>query len=260
MTTLWEWANTPSTASLGRSGNRRPSPVAASLNSASRAERVQRQLTSTGFPIASPEAARWMTMIRDVCCPNDRTLGMTDGSAMTGTVEADLRQSREATVLAHMEAEKRRDVGATLATFKPGSARLELPGEEIVDGPDNVADTYRDLFTGFPDLGFPDLQPGSLCHHGDTVIAESRLQGTHLGPFRGLPPTGRRMDVPLVAIFEFDGPDLLCERAYFDRLTMFIQLGVARDPDTGAGKLATFLNHPVTLVRAVLRARRLARR
>jgi hypothetical protein len=38
----------------------------------------------------------------------------------------------------------------------------------------------------------------------------------------------RRIDVPLVAIFEFDRPDLLCERAYFDRLTLFIQLGVAQ--------------------------------
>ena len=50
--------------------------------------------------------------------------------------------------------------------------------------------------------------------------------------FRGLPPTGRRIDMPLVAIFVFDGPDLLCERVYWDRLTLFIQLGVARDQNT----------------------------
>jgi steroid delta-isomerase-like uncharacterized protein len=179
---------------------------------------------------------------------------------MTETVEAGLRQARETTVLAHLEAEKRRDLEATLATFKAGTARLELPGEEVIDGRDEVADTYRDLFTGFPDLSIPDLEPGSLSHHGDVVIAESRLQGTHLGPFRGLPSTGRRMDVPLVAIFEFDGPDLLCERVYFDRLTLFSQLGVARDPNTLAGKLTTLLNHPVTLARAALRARRLGSR
>jgi hypothetical protein len=148
---------------------------------------------------------------------------------MTGTAEAGLRQSRETTVLAHLEAEKHRDLEATLATFRAGAARLELPGGEVADGPDEVAHTYRDLFTGFPDLNIPNLEPGSLSHHGDLVIGESRLQGTHLGPVRGLPPTGRRIDVPLAAIFEFDGPDLLCERAYFDRLTLFIQLGVARD-------------------------------
>jgi predicted ester cyclase len=175
---------------------------------------------------------------------------------MTGTTEAEarLRQSREATVLAHLEAEKNRDLDAVLATFKAGAARLELPGGEIADGPDEVADTYRDLFNAFPDLSAPDLEPGSLCHHGDSVIGETRLQGTHMRTFRGLPPTGRRIDMPLVAIFKFDGPDLLCERVYWDRLALFIQLGVARDPNSRAGKLTTLLNHPVTLARAAMRS------
>jgi hypothetical protein len=54
---------------------------------------------------------------------------------MTATVDASLRQSREATVLAHLDAEKHRDLEATLATFKVGAARLELPGGEVADGP-----------------------------------------------------------------------------------------------------------------------------
>jgi predicted ester cyclase len=180
------------------------------------------------------------------------------GSAMTETMDARARllQSRETTVLAHLEAEKNRDLDATLATFKAGVARLELPGGEIADGPDEVAATYRALFSAFPDLSAPDLDPSSLCHRGNLVIGETRLQGTHMRTFRGLPPTGRRIDMPLVAIFVFDGPDLLCERVYWDRLTLFIQLGVARDPSTRAGKLATLLNHPVMLTRAALRSRR----
>ncbi len=177
---------------------------------------------------------------------------------MTETMDmrARLLQSRETTVLAHLEAEKNRDLDATLATFKAGVARLELPGGEIADGPDEVAATYRALFSAFPDLSAPDLDPSSLCHRGNLVIGETRLRGTHMRTFRGLPPTGRRIDMPLVAIFVFDGPDLLCERVYWDRLTLFIQLGVARDPNTRAGKLATLLNHPVTLTRAALRSRR----
>ena len=161
------------------------------------------------------------------------------GSAMTETMDARARllQSRETTVLAHLEAEKNRDLDATLATFKAGVARLELPGGEIADGPDEVAATYRALFSAFPDLSAPDLDRGSLCHRGNLVIGETRLQGTHMRTFRGLPPTGRRIDMPLVAIFVFDGPDLLCERVYWDRLTLFIQLGVARDPNTRAGSL-----------------------
>jgi hypothetical protein len=78
--------------------------------------------------------------------------------------------------------------------------------------------------------------------------------GTHEGSFRGLPPTGRRIDVPMVVIFDFEGPDLVCERVYFDRLTLFVQLGVARDPNTRAGRITTLLNHPLTLARGALRS------
>jgi hypothetical protein len=60
----------------------------------------------------------------------------------------------------------------------------------------------------------------------------------------------------MVPIFEFDGPDLLCERVYIDRLSLFMQIGIARDPDTPSGKLATLLNHPLTFARAVLRSPR----
>ncbi len=62
---------------------------------------------------------------------------------MTATVDASQRQSREATVRAHVNAEKHRDLQATLATFKVGAARLELPGGEVADGSDEVADAYR---------------------------------------------------------------------------------------------------------------------
>lgn len=173
----------------------------------------------------------------------------------TAEVDAGLRQLRENTVLAHFEAENRHDVAATLATFKSGCGRTELPGE-VADGPEAVADAYRELFTAFPDMRFIDIKPSSVCHHGDRVILESRVQGTHRGAYRGLPPTGRWVDLPVVAIFEFDGPDLLTERAYFDRLELFIQLGVGRDPNTLAGRVMTVLNHPLAVARAAIGSRR----
>ena len=170
------------------------------------------------------------------------------------SVDAELRQLREATVLTHLEAENQHDIAATLATFKNGAARTELPGEVAV-GHDAVADSYRELFTAFPEMRF-DIKPGSLCHHDDQVIVETRVLGTHLGQYRGLPPTGRSVELPLVAIFTFHEADLVCERAYFDRIGLLIQLGVGRDPNSTAGRIATLLNHPVTVARAALRSRR----
>src|ERR1700737_1576477 len=98
-------------------------------------------------------------------------------------VDAGLRQSREQTVLAHLEAENRQDVAATLAPFKPGAGRTEFPGEEGAHGPDGGAAPHRELFTPLPDMHF-DITPGSLCHHGDRVMIETCWHGTHRGPFR----------------------------------------------------------------------------
>ncbi len=167
---------------------------------------------------------------------------------------ADLREKREATVLEHFEAERRGDFDAALATF--ARPRYELPGGEIVDGADAVAAYYDELAAALPDLSAPDPGDGTVLHHGaDAVIMETILLGTQKGPVRGLPPTGRRIEIPLVAIFDFEADELVCERVFFDRLQLLQQLGVAHDPDSLAGRLTTLLTHPVTMARAVLRSR-----
>lgn len=166
-----------------------------------------------------------------------------------------LLELRGVTVLAHLNAENRHDIAATLATFRPGFERTEMPGDDVADGRAAVADSYRELFTAFPDMHF-DIAPDSFGHQGNRVIFETVVRGTHRGPFRGLPPTGRRLNLPIVTVFEFDGADLICERVYFDRLTLFVQLGVGREPNSVPGRMATLLSHPVTGLRVAMRARR----
>ena len=56
------------------------------------------------------------------------------------------------------------------------------------------------------------------------------MTGTHDGPFAGIPPTGRRVEYPLVAIFEFEQDRLVCEKVYFDTATILVQIGVLPDP------------------------------
>ncbi|MEZ4311726.1 MAG: hypothetical protein R3F14_27155 [Polyangiaceae bacterium] len=45
----------------------------------------------------------------------------------------------------------------------------------------------------------------------------------------------------------------MCERVYFDAGTILRQLGIAHDPLSLKGRVATVLNHPVTIGRAFLR-------
>ena len=54
------------------------------------------------------------------------------------------------------------------------------------------------------------------------------------------------------AMFVFEGEGLVCERVYFDAGTILRQLGIAHDPLTLRGRVATVLNHPLTVGRALV--------
>jgi hypothetical protein len=45
------------------------------------------------------------------------------------------------------------------------------------------------------------------------------------------------------------------ERVYFDQASILRQLGVAHDPASPAGRVTTLISHPLTIGRALLRAR-----
>ena len=51
--------------------------------------------------------------------------------------------------------------------------------------------------------------------------------GMHTGTWFGMPPTGRRFEIPACAVFIFDEHDkIVGERCYFDSALMLRQLGL----------------------------------
>jgi len=77
------------------------------------------------------------------------------------------------------------------------------------------------MFNGFPDFT---VEIVKTHHSDDAVILEVNMKGTHSGDWGGLKPTGKKMNVPVACIFEFDGDKLLCEKVYFDMATLMNQL------------------------------------
>jgi steroid delta-isomerase-like uncharacterized protein len=163
---------------------------------------------------------------------------------------AAVRRKRESIVREHMDSENRHEFDATLGTFD--HPRYELVAtDEVYDGPEEVERYYDETRRAFPDQRNELL---ALHHSDDAVLVEAVVRGTHEGPLRSLPPTGRKFELPILALFVFSGDDkLVCERVYFDQLTVLRQLGVARDPTSVTGRLETLVGHPLTIGRGLLR-------
>src|SRR3954470_7128929 len=168
--------------------------------------------------------------------------------------DADLRARREGVVREHMESENVHDFDATIATF--GHPRYELVTTgDVYDGEEAVRAYFAESRRAFPDQRNEHV---ALHHADDAVIVEVDVLGTHLGPLRALPPTGRAFRCRMSAHFLFEGDRLVCERVYFDQLTIMRQLGLAHETTSLAGRVTTALSHPLTVGRAV--ARRASRR
>jgi len=137
-----------------------------------------------------------------------------------------LRAHREDLVRRHMADENALDFDAVLATFPHPHYEL-IPTGAVYDGREAVSAYYADTRAAFPDQTNELI---SLRHAGDAVVVEFWLRGTHKGPFRAIPATGGRFEARMTAFFLFEGSTLVCERVYFDVLTILKQLFGAIDP------------------------------
>ena len=162
---------------------------------------------------------------------------------------AAVRKRREEIVREHMESENRHEFDVTLDTFDHPRYELIATGE-VHDGPEEVSAYFDETRRAFPDQRNELI---ALHHSDDAVLVEAIIRGTHKGPLRSLPPTGREYELPILAIFVFDGDKLLCERVYFDQMTLLRQLGIARDPLSLTGRLQTLVTHPLAIGRGVVR-------
>ena len=79
------------------------------------------------------------------------------------------------------------------------------------------------LFHAFPDLSFDMLE---VVAEGDLAATRTRMTGTHRGEIKGLPASGRELDLEFANVMRFDSNGLILEhRDYLDALELMRQLG-----------------------------------
>jgi steroid delta-isomerase-like uncharacterized protein len=161
------------------------------------------------------------------------------------------RAARIAIVEEHIRLENAHDLEGVLRTFGDTARYDDEAWGEHYSGRDGVHSFYEQLMKALPDL---EIQVQRKHVTDDAILVEVVIRGTQLGSWRGLPATGRRVEVPLCGVYTFDADDRLAgEKIYYDRGTVLAQLGVFHEPQSVLGQICTLATHPITIARAVAR-------
>jgi predicted ester cyclase len=88
--------------------------------------------------------------------------------------------------------------------------------------PFHQAQNLRALYAAFPD-GTHVLEEFLLAE-GDRVVTRGRFEGTHKGPFRGIPASGERVSFAVVHIDRFEGEKLVEHIGQPDILSLMRQI------------------------------------
>ncbi len=125
-----------------------------------------------------------------------------------------------------------RDVDATMATMVAAPYVNHIPTMAGGVGHDELKRFYKYHFIGGnpPDTT---LTPISRTVGADSLVDEMMFSFTHTREvdwmLPGIAPTGRRVEIPLVAIVKFKDGKVAHEHIYWDQASVLVQIG-ALDP------------------------------
>lgn len=181
---------------------------------------------------------------------------MSEVPVASESIPRDGRSARIAIVEEHIRLENQHDLEAVVGTFGDAARYDDEAWDEHYKGGEGVRLFYTQLMLALPDLEI-DVQRQHVTE--DAIVVEVIIRGTHLGDWRGLPATGRRVEFPLCGVYTFDSEDRLAgEKIYYDRGTVLRQLGIFHEPQSVLGRICAFATHPITIARAL--GRKLLRR
>ena len=107
---------------------------------------------------------------------------------------------------------------------KSGSGKFALPSEDTADyafrGVAGIIELMAMYRAAFPDAALTHDELHVTAESNDVLAASFYFSGTHLGSLRTLPPSRRRVVVPVVVAFRFDGLQVITMRFRCDFLSI----------------------------------------
>src|SRR5215469_12107405 len=173
---------------------------------------VDRFEPSTGEPVSHIPSTGLedRSLLRVVPC---RILVSGEGEMASAVLPHDRRAARIATVERHVELENAHALDGVLGTFGNNAHYDDEAWGDHYTGRDGVRAFYEQLMKALPDLEIEILKRHVA---EENIVLEVMIRGTQMGTWRGLPGTGRRVELPLCGVYTFDEDDRLAgERIYY---------------------------------------------
>lgn len=124
-------------------------------------------------------------------------------------------------------------------------------GSEVT-GRDDLRAFFAETFTALPDLEFSTEAIHDVDEH--TAVGQWRLRGTFSGgPFQGIEPTGKPIDLRGIDVMRFEGGVLRHNDVYYDGLAFARQVGLLPPADSTADRAMLAGFNALTKAKAAVR-------
>lgn len=130
-------------------------------------------------------------------------------------------------LIRHLRAENAHELEATLATLTEDCVFDDRTLGQVFHGREGAGRYYRMWWDAF---GQTVQSERRHIPAPDQCIVEVRFQGRHVGPFLGIAPTGKQIDLPIAIFIDLKDGLMSGERFYWDLATLLRQLGLERLP------------------------------
>jgi steroid delta-isomerase-like uncharacterized protein len=155
-------------------------------------------------------------------------------------------------VRSYFEAVDARDPEAMASHWSPEGVEDLVP-MTVLRGRDQIVSFFRELFTAMPDL---ETTVHRMVTDDTHAVVEWRQAGTFTGgPFQGLEPNGRRIEMRGMDMFEVEDKQILSNTAYYDGAAVPRQLGMLPPQDSGAERAMKSAFNAATKVRKAVNER-----
>jgi steroid delta-isomerase-like uncharacterized protein len=92
-------------------------------------------------------------------------------------------------------------------------------------GREQIGRVFQTYFVAFPDM---EMHQGDVLIDGERAAVFATFIGTDRGGFMGMAPTGRRVNIPVVFLYEFQDGKIIRDRRVYDFTGVLLQVGALK--------------------------------